>query len=407
MKKIFKNYKTSIILLGAIIIGGICGVIFKEKTSLVKPLGDLFLNMMFVIIVPLIFVTISHSIVKMENPKRLKKVILSIFMTFIIMSLVAVFLGVISTRITRLVNSKDSTKILEVLDDSITDDNELNILERTVSLISVSDFSGLLSKNNIIAILVMAIITGFAIRKSGTKGKKVVEMLDSLNEVILNILNIIMYYAPIGIGCYFASLVGTFGNEIINGYLRTFIIYTIVCLIVYIIIYPLYAYFSYGKKGIKVYLKNILPPTLMALSSCSSAASIPVNQTAVKKMGISSDIADTTVPLGTSFHKDGSIIGSVFKIMFLVCLFNRNTNIWAIIGVSLLATLLVSAVPIGGGTISEMLILTLLGFPLSALPILTIIATIIDPPATVLNVIGDTSASLIVSRMIDGKDAIS
>ena len=89
--------------------------------------------------------------------------------------------------------------------------------------------------------------------------------------------------------------------------------------------------------------------------------------------------------------------------MFLVCLFNSDVSSLKILGVALLATLLVTAVPIGGGTISEMLIITMLGFPVSALPILTIIATIIDPPATMLNVVGDSASSMLVSRIVDGK----
>ena len=107
--------------------------------------------------------------------------------------------------------------------------------------------------------------------------------------------------------------------------------------------------------------------------------------------------------MGTSFHKDGSVIGSVFKIMFLVYLFNMTPSIWAVLGVSLLATLLITAVPVGGGTISEMFIINLMGFPAAALPILTIIATVIDAPATVLNVVGDTASSMLVGRMVDGK----
>ena len=120
-------------------------------------------------------------------------------------------------------------------------------------------------------------------------------------------------------------------------------------------------------------------------------------------MGVSNDIAETMIPLGTSFHKDGSVIGSVFKIMFLVYLFGAQPSVWTVIGVALLATLLVTAVPVGGGTISETLILTMMGFPLTALPILTIIATIIDPPATMLNVVGDSASSMLVARIVDGK----
>ena len=114
----------------------------------------------------------------------------------------------------------------------------------------------------------------------------------------------------------------------------------------------------------------------------------------------------TTIPLGTSFHKDGSIIGSVFKIMFLVYLFGMDVSIIKVLGVSLLATILITAVPIGGGTISEMLIISLMGFPIASLPILTIIATIIDAPATVLNVVGDSASSMLVAKIVDGKNWI-
>ena len=114
------------------------------------------------------------------------------------------------------------------------------------------------------------------------------------------------------------------------------------------------------------------------------------------------------IPLGTSFHKDGSIIGSVFKIMFLVCLFGTDISgfggISKVLLVALVATLLVTAVPIGGGTISEMMILTMMGYGTGALPILTIIATIIDAPATMLNVVGDLSNSMVVARVVDGKN---
>ena len=255
-----------------------------------------------------------------------------------------------------------------------------------------------------IALIVVSILVGIAMSKSGEKAKDFNNFLVSATEVLMNFIKIIMYYAPIGLGCYFAALVGTFGGYIAVGYLKTFIIYLVVALLYYVIIYSLYAFIAGGKKGLTRFWKNIVPVTLTSISTCSSAASIPVNVETAKKIGVSDDIAETTIPLGTSFHKDGSIIGSVFKIMFLVCLFNTNIGITKIIVVALIANLLITAVPIGGGTISEMMILSMLGYPTAALPILTIIASIIDAPATLLNVVGDTSSSMLVSRVVDGKD---
>lgn len=404
MKKFLKNYKSYLILIGSIIIGTIAGLVFKEKTLIVSPLGDLFLNMLLVTVVPLIFLTLSTSIGRMKQPKRIGKILGTIILVFIFTSIVSVFVGLGTSKMFKLVDVKDTNSIKEVLtEDTKVEKEDVNFLQRTVDTISVNDFSKVLSKDNMIALIVFSILFGISINMSKSKGEKLLNVLESANHVVQSFIKLIMYYAPIGLGCYFASLVGTFGGEIAVGYGKTFIIYTVVAVLFYFIVYSLYAFISGGKKGFVSYWENILPATLTSLGTCSSAASIPVNTMCAKNIGVQDDIADTTIPLGTSFHKDGSIIGSVFKIMFLVCLFNSNVSSLKILGVALLATLLVTAVPIGGGTISEMLIITMLGFPVSALPILTIIATIIDPPATMLNVVGDSASSMLVSRIVDGK----
>lgn len=404
MKKFLKNYKSTLILLASIIIGTIVGLIFEEKATVLSPFGDLFLNMLLVIIVPLIFLTISTSIGKMKQPKRIGKILTTIILVFAFTSIVSVFVGIVSTKAFRLVDVKDEAAIKEVLNGAEEITNEdVNFLERTVEAVSVNDFSKLLTRDNMIALIIFSILMGISINMSKGKGDKFLGILESANEVVQSFIKLIMYYAPIGLGCYFAALVGTFGGEIALGYGKTFLIYTIVSVLFYFIVYSFYAFIAGGKEGFVSYWKNILPATLTSLATCSSAASIPVNTSCAKKIGVPEDIADTTIPLGTSFHKDGSIIGSVFKIMFLVYLFNSDVSTLKVLGVALIATLLVTAVPIGGGTISEMLIITMLGFPVTALPILTIIATIIDPPATMLNVVGDSASSMLVARIVDGK----
>jgi len=413
VKKIFKNYKFSFILILSVVIGAVVGLIFGEKASVLSPFGDLYLNMLFIVIVPLIFLTITTSFANMKNPKRLGKVIISIFLVFIVTSLVALIIGVISTYFVKLVKVDDVSTIVSSLNLDNSSDNsvDLNLLERTVSAISVSDFSLLLSKDNIIALIVVSLLIGVAINMSKEKAMPFYNFLESAKEVLMNFIKLTMYYAPIGLGCYSASLIGTIGSSIAVGYLFTFIYYLIVALLFFFVVYTIYAYIAGGKRGVKLFWKNIIPAVVTSLATCSSAACIPVNIECAKKIGVSDDIAQTTVSLGTSFHKDGSIIGSVFKIMFLVCLFGTNIYNFSTIGLilmtALISTLLVTAVPIGGGTISETLIIVLMGYSLGALPVLTIIATIIDAPATLLNVVGDTSSSMLVSRIVDGKNWLS
>ena len=413
MKKFLSNYKSTIILLVAIIVGSIIGIIFKEKATILSPLGDLFLNLLLVIIIPLIFLNRTTAISKMKQPKRIGKIIGSILLVFVITSVIAVLIGFASTYFIKLVNTEDGEKIKASLEETTTteetdSEDDMTIADRTVKLLTVNDFSKLFSKDNIIALLVFSIIVGIAINMSGEKGEPFRKVLESANSVMENIVKIIMYYAPIGLGCYMASFIGTFGTSIAVGYLKTFLVYLAIAILYYFIMYSIYAFIAGGKKGFKAFWKHVIPATVTAMGTCSSAACIPINIESTKKMGVSDDIAETTIPLGTSFHKDGSIIGSVFKIMFLVGLFGTSLatagDIFWVLGIALLANLLITAVPIGGGTISEMLIITMMGYPVAVLPILTIIATIIDMPATVLNVIGDDVSSMMVARIVDGKE---
>ena len=412
MKNIWKNYKQTIILVVALIVGAIAGLIFGEKTEVVKPLGDLFMNLLFVIIVPLIFLTITTSIAKIKQPKRLGKTLKWIVITFVATTLIACTVGLATTYSIKLVNPEDTAAITEKFStkeeaDAVVkeqDSEDKTILDRTVEAVSVGDFKDLISKNSILALVVISILVGVATNKTGEEGKKFTEFLESANKVVLKLVDIIFIYAPIGLGCYFAALVGTFGSEIALGFGKTFIVYTIVSLLFYFIVYSLYAFIAGGKQGVKAFWKNILPATATSISTCSSAASIPANVKSAKGIGVSDDIAETIIPLGTSFHKDGSVIGSVFKIMFLVYLLGTEASVLQVVGVAIIANLLVTAVPVGGGTISEMMIITAMGFPVQALPILTIIATIIDPPATMLNVVGDSASAMLTARAVDGKD---
>ncbi len=201
MKKFLSNYKSTIILLVAIIVGAIVGIIFQEKATILSPLGDLFLNLLLVIIVPLIFLTISTSIAKMKQPKRIGKIMVTIIGVFIFTSIIAVIVGFVSTYFVKLVNPEDGQQIRNSLqeitdgEDSTADEEELTIADRTVNLLTVNDFSKLLSKENIVALLIASVIFGIATNMAGEKGKPVYDFLVSANEIVANIVKIIMYFA--------------------------------------------------------------------------------------------------------------------------------------------------------------------------------------------------------------------
>ena len=141
MKTFLKNYKQTLILLAAIIIGAIAGLVFKEGAAVLSPLGDLFINLMFVIIVPLIFLTISTSISKITQPKRVGKILSTIVLVFVITSLASVLVGMLAAYPVKLVSGQDVEVIKSTLVDEAAESSEsLSILDRTVSVLTVNDF---------------------------------------------------------------------------------------------------------------------------------------------------------------------------------------------------------------------------------------------------------------------------
>lgn len=398
---------TLLLLLG-IIIGGIAGVIFGPEASVVKPFGDLFLNLMFMIIIPLVFFSVASAIANMTEMKRLGKIMASILLVFFVTATIAGILGIIGVSFFNPLEGTDTAAIKELMTTGEVEAAEdVTFLDKLVQTVTVTDFSMLLSKSNMLQLIIFSILFGLATAFSKEKGKPMAKFLSSGTEVMMKMVSFIMYYAPIGLGCYFASVIGDLGTSILEGYARVFILYLVLTVIYFVFFFTLYAYFAGGKLGIQVFWKNALPPSVTAIATCSSAASIPVNLASTKKMGVPTDIAETVIPLGANTHKDGSVLGGVMKVVFLFALFGKDmtsiSSLLSILAVSFLVGAVMGAIP-GGGMIGEMLILSIFGFPVESLPIIAVISTIIDAPATLLNSTGNTVCAMMVTRLVEGKD---
>ncbi|MBG9544004.1 dicarboxylate/amino acid:cation symporter [Cytobacillus firmus] len=409
MKKVFANYKLTIFLLLSILIGGVAGVVFGPKTAVVKPFGDLFLNLLFMIIVPLVFFSIASSLANMSGMKRLGKIMAGIFTVFFITAVISAILGFIGISIVDPLKNTDVSAIKSIMTEAAIDPEaeEVTFLGQLVQAFTVPDFQMLFSKSNMLQLIVFSILFGLATAMSGEKGKPIANLLTSGSAVMMKIVGFVMYYAPIGLGCYFATIIGELGPQILGGYVRVFVLYLVLTLIYFFGFFTLYAFAAGGKDGVKVFWKNAITPSVSAIATCSSAACIPINLAAVRKMGVPQDIAETMIPLGANTHKDGSVLGGVFKIVFLFSLFGKDmssmTSILTILAVSFLVGAVMGAIP-GGGMIGEMLILSVFGFPPEVLPIIAVISTVIDAPATLLNSAGNTVSAMMVSRIVEGKN---
>lgn len=396
-----KAYRFPIILLISIIIGSIIGLVFGEKANVIKPLGDIFINLLFMVVVPLVFFSISSSIAGMDSMRRLGKIMGSMitifFITGIIASIFMLFFTVIFSPIS---SSNFPTETPEEIE-------EISLADQLVQTFTVPDFVDLFSRSNMLVLIIFAVLVGLATGLAGQQGKTFATFLTSGSEVFMKLVQIIMYYAPIGLGAYFAALVGEFGTTLLGDYAKAIIIYYPVAILYFFIGFTLYAFLAGGKRGVAVFWKNILSPAVTSLGTGSSVAAIPVNLQAAKKIGVPKDVRETVIPLGATIHMDGSCLSAMLKIAFVFSVFNMDfsgiSTFLIAIGICLLSGIVMSGIP-GGGFLGELMIITLYGLPIQAMPIISAIGVVVDPPATMVNATGDTVASMLVTRTIDGKD---
>jgi Na+/H+-dicarboxylate symporter len=402
MNSWFKNYKGIILLMMGIIAGSIAGLFLGDKVALIKPIGDIFLNLLFTAVVPLVFFAISSAIAGLDSSKRLGRLLGVTSIVFLSTVLIAAILTIIAAWIFPIHQHLVASPITEAIVKKPFGD-------QLTQLFTTGEFYELLSRKSMLAAIIFSILIGFATLRSGEKGAPFARFLHSGNEVFKNIFILIMKLGPIGLGAYFAYQVGVFGPQLLGGYARSMALYYGLGAFYFVVIFSLYAFIAGGVTGIKRYWKNNIIPSATAVGTCSSIATIPANLDAAKKMGIPDMIANVTIPLGGTLHKDGSSISSIVKMVVVFALFGKSFNSADTIAIALAMTVLVSLVEGGipnGGYIGELLFISAYGFPPEALPPAMIIGTLVDPMATLLNATGDTVAAMLVTRFYEGKNWI-
>lgn len=393
-------YLFSIILLLSLVLGGLTGFALGNKAFILKPLGDIFLNLIFTAVVPLVFFSVASSIAQIGKSHQVIKLFSSMIFSFLFMGIVA---AVFMLCVVKWFPPAQGVVLTLQKPEAIA---QVNAADQIVSVFTVSDFSKLLTHQNMLALIVFSILVGFATYASGEKGKAFSAFLQSGAEIFMKVIGFIMYYAPIGFFAYFAVLVADLGPKLLESYFRVGVIYYTAAILYFVMAFSFFAYLAGKNKGLTLFWKYVPVPMITSLATCSSAASIPANLQATKNIGIAPEVYETVVPIGSILHKDGSILGGVVKIAFLFGIFHMSFMGPMVLLTALLVALLVGtvmgAIP-SGGMLGEMLILSLYGFPPQALFIIAAISIIIDPIATMLNVTGNTICSMLVGRLVEGK----
>ena len=401
-KSVAKNYRFLAILLSCMVAGALLGWFRPKWGHSIAFLGTVFINMMFCVVVPLVFASIAGSVANMESRQRAGKIMGVTVGTFVITGAIAAVLMFVLMKLFPPVLTPWADMVAEEIGE------HASFTEMIVNFFTSSDFVGLLSRSAMLPLIVFSILFGFATNLVGGPDHVIGKFLDGLTEVMMAFVKIITYYAPIAFFGFFANLVATYGPEIIGDYGRSMLVYYPLCALYGVIFFPLYAFLAGGRRGVAAMVKNILRPAVTAFATQSSAATIPVNKEACDSIGVPKDVSDLVLPMGCTMHMDGSAMSAIIKVAFLFGVFGLDFTtekaILAIV-VAVFSSVAMSGIPGGGGT-GELVVCTIF-FPdqlAVAYPIALAIGNLVDPPATMVNSAGDYVVSFIVSRYVDGKD---
>lgn len=396
IQELLKNYSGILLLLFGITVGSIIGIVAPNIVDYLKPLGDIFLNLLFVSVVPLVFFAVANSVSSLEQQSKFGKIMLIMCFTFLFFIITAALFTILVVYFFP-VSGVSASK--EVVEDAVNNDSWGN---RIVSFFTVGEFTQLFSRQNMLALLIFSFMTGFSARKAGEQGKAFRVFIASGYEVMKELLLMIMKVAPIGLGAYFAYQVATLGPQLFGFYAKPLGLYYIAGVVYFLLFFSLYAFIAKGKNGVKSFWKNAIYPTLTALSTCSSFATMPANLQAAAKIGVPSQVANLVIPIGTTLHKNGSSMSSIIKIYVAFLIIGRDffdpMNLLLALGITVFVSIVAGGIP-NGGYIGEMLMISVYQLPQEAIPAVMIIGTLVDPLATVLNSTGDTVAAMFVTKI--------
>ena len=384
----WKHYGFTLALLAGVVAGAVCGLVWGEGTVVVRPVGEMFLDVVFVLIVPLVAFSMASATCKVCRSGIAWKLLGATLGTFLLLSAVACAVAFVLFMIWNPFPEANPEAFLADMREAWSDGGVLSLKAAiAASLLPVIGFS---------------MVAGIIVALFGERGHRVAVFLESAMNLTVKVMRTVMYAAPIGIGCYFAWTVGSLGGEILGGYADAFVAYMIAALAVFFLANSGWVLLGGGKRMLGRYWRGMVPPSLTAVATSSSAVCIPLAMEAAAGMGVRPLVADSVIPLGTNIHKDGSAIGGVVKVMFLLTVFGAGAPSWGslflVVGVGILVGTVMGAVPTGGMT-GELLICSVFGYAPEMAAVLMVISTLIDIPATLLNVSGNVVASVLVNRI--------
>ncbi len=397
----FKKLSLGKQILIGIVVGLAIGFISPKAAEVISPLGDVFLRLLKMLIVPLVFFSITSGVCKMGDVKQLRTVGLRFVLYIVITSGIAAAIGILAGFIFH--PGTGTTEFLNT--EAVVESVSYNFIDNVVSWVPDNVVQAM-ANANMLQIIFFAIFLGVALLSLGEKVKPLISLFDQGSDVMLKITEFVMAFSPIGIASLMATMVTKISGATMKEVISLIIIDNISALVVLFVAYPLLIKF-FAKLNPFGFMKKITAPMLVAISTTSSAATLPVSiRTADEKLGIPENIYGFTLPLGNTCGMNGFAL-----FIGLCCIFASNLygfditfgRIFQFVFLGIILSIGAAGVK-GAGIVMSTVLMEALGMPLSLIPILAAIWPAIDPAHTLLNNVSDIVGTTIISRQLGVMD---
>ena len=378
-------------------LGIILGLIFGEKVTVIKPLGDIFLTLIKMIVVPLVFCSITSGVASIGDINKLKRIGSKTLIYFVVATMLA---GIIGIVIAQLVQPGSGVELNMIQANSKYEAKEMPTLAKTLLDMFPSNPIKALVDGNLMQIIVFSLFLGVSLTLLGEKGKKAIELFDIGTEAMYKMTAIVMDFSPIGVAALMACSIGEYGLKIF-GPLGKFILtdYLGLLAVILLLYVPMLKFIA--KIPLGYFFKKVLQIWLVTASTTSSSGTLPVTISVTKKkFGVSDELAEFILPLGATMNMNGAVVYYSAAVMFVSQIYGVTMDLSQQVLIIILATIISIGSPgiPGGGIVMTIMLLTTMGLPMEIVGMIAGIYRIIDMGHTTLNVTGDVITSLCIGR---------
>ncbi len=383
------------------------GLLMGPRAELIKPAGDLFIRLIRMIVVPLVFSSLFVGTASLGNIKKLGRMGMKTILYYLCTTAIAITIGLTLGNLFKPgsgLHPDTRARIMESYQQEATQKiqiaSEKFRITDTIIRIAPSNPVESLAEANMLQIIFFALLLGVAITLvPGNKGKPVIDFFEGISEAMIQMVHIIMKLAPIGVLALIAAVVGKFGTEILISLIKYSLVVLASLLIHGTVIYSI-AVKTFGGMNPLDFFRGIRPAQLIAFSTSSSNATLPVTMECVEEnLGVSEETSSFVLPLGATINMDGTALYQGVAAVFIAQVYGLSLSPADLLTIVLMATLAsigAAGVP-GIGIITLAMVLDTLGLPLEGIALILGVDRILDMCRTTVNITGDSSCAVFVA----------